>query len=167
MDALELDLVERKEGEVVDLEDGRIDRELKKAFTAFSSCRSGEKYSKVCTGLWGCGAFGGDKQIKAIIQWCAASYSGAPLSYVLAAPATDPSAIALVDFVTKVRDKRVSARDLERLLRKLDTTTMVDSRSAFQSILKMLDQRILDQTGGHYSSLLGICSEDAGKVSKP
>ncbi|CAP85429.1 Pc20g01000 [Penicillium rubens Wisconsin 54-1255] len=41
-------------------------------------------YSFVTTGLWGCGAFGGNRQVKAIIQWYAASLANVlELRYVL------------------------------------------------------------------------------------
>ena len=33
----------------------------------------------IATGNWGCGAFGGDPQLKSLIQWIAASVCGAPL----------------------------------------------------------------------------------------
>ncbi|VDI64122.1 Hypothetical predicted protein, partial [Mytilus galloprovincialis] len=32
----------------------------------------------IATGNWGCGAFGGDPQLKAMLQWMAASYAGVP-----------------------------------------------------------------------------------------
>ena len=47
------------------------ERELNKAFCAFYS-KSGDK-TKIATGHWGCGAFGGDKELKAILQLLAAS----------------------------------------------------------------------------------------------
>ena len=52
-----------------------VQRELVKAYTAFSSpCRvSGPAYQAIATGNWGCGAFAGDPQLKAIVQWLAAS----------------------------------------------------------------------------------------------
>ena len=33
----------------------------------------------IATGNWGCGAFGGDPQLKSLIQWIAASVCGVPL----------------------------------------------------------------------------------------
>jgi len=72
---------------IQDLQLGNLSRELWKAYNAFDSThvmRSENKttvtgihsrgpYSVVATGLWGCGTFGGDKHIKSMIQWCAAS----------------------------------------------------------------------------------------------
>jgi poly(ADP-ribose) glycohydrolase len=48
-----------------------FERELNKAFCGFYS-KSGDK-TKIATGHWGCGAFGGDKELKAILQLLAAS----------------------------------------------------------------------------------------------
>jgi poly(ADP-ribose) glycohydrolase len=51
-----------------------LQRELDKAFCAFSSVP--DKSLAIDTGLWGCGAFGGDPEIKAVIQILAACQSG-------------------------------------------------------------------------------------------
>ena len=48
-----------------------------------SWCPCNEDKIGIATGNWGCGAFGGDPELKTIIQWLAASqviYSG---SYLL------------------------------------------------------------------------------------
>eukprot|EP01029_Cantina_marsupialis_P028201 TRINITY_DN775852_c0_g1_i1.p1 TRINITY_DN775852_c0_g1~~TRINITY_DN775852_c0_g1_i1.p1 ORF type:complete len:455 (-),score=116.40 TRINITY_DN775852_c0_g1_i1:106-1470(-) len=59
-------------------------RELNKAFVAFSvneaEC-SIEKYPSVATGNWGCGIFNGDHELKALIQWCAASVAKRDMCY--------------------------------------------------------------------------------------
>ena len=39
---------------------------------------STERYRAVATGNWGCGAFGGDPQLKSLIQWMAISAAGRP-----------------------------------------------------------------------------------------
>ncbi|KAL9647504.1 hypothetical protein ABK040_006864 [Willaertia magna] len=61
-----------------------VDREIMKAYAAF--CDVPEYFNipnlqKVSTGNWGCGAFGSDKQLKAIIQYIAATLSGKELLY--------------------------------------------------------------------------------------
>lgn len=53
-------------------------RELHKAFIGFSGkhksfAENNENKKKIVTGKWGCGVFGGDSQLKFIIQWLAAS----------------------------------------------------------------------------------------------
>ncbi|CAF4663314.1 unnamed protein product, partial [Rotaria socialis] len=59
-----------------------LNRELLKAYTSFIPSRYGSDYtSGIATGNWGCGAFNGDKYLKAIIQLMAASAAGRPLIY--------------------------------------------------------------------------------------
>lgn len=59
-----------------------VKRELNKAYVGFTHL--GKKTGQlpaVCTGNWGCGAFGGDKQLKALIQLMAAARAGRDLCY--------------------------------------------------------------------------------------
>jgi hypothetical protein len=67
---------------------GAIERELNKAYVGFLGARDGALDGEppgavaaaplppIVTGNWGCGAFGGDLQLKAMIQWLAASLAG-------------------------------------------------------------------------------------------
>ena len=52
-------------------------REIRKAYAGFSNTNmyptNRPRKSTVSTGNWGCGDFGGDKEIKFLIQWIAAS----------------------------------------------------------------------------------------------
>eukprot|EP00300_Choanocystis_sp_HF-7_P006462 c14723_g1_i2.p1 GENE.c14723_g1_i2~~c14723_g1_i2.p1 ORF type:complete len:524 (+),score=112.96 c14723_g1_i2:223-1794(+) len=54
-----------------------LTREMVKAFAGFSH----SPVDTIATGNWGCGAFGGDVGIKALIQWVAASQAGKKLEY--------------------------------------------------------------------------------------
>ena len=61
-------------------------RELDKAYCGFGFRIPGDdvesnKMRAVATGNWGCGAFGGDKELKSLLQWMAASMAGRPLKY--------------------------------------------------------------------------------------
>jgi poly(ADP-ribose) glycohydrolase len=58
-----------------------IDREINKAFTAFYSPT--KTAMKIATGHWGCGAFNGDKELKAVIQLLAASKAHRELIFCL------------------------------------------------------------------------------------
>ncbi|BFZ14821.1 hypothetical protein BsWGS_17860 [Bradybaena similaris] len=62
-------------------EKDKILRELKKAYCAFKGSQLTNHLPAVCTGNWGTGAFGGDKQLKAIIQWMAASLVNRDICY--------------------------------------------------------------------------------------
>ncbi|CAF2085662.1 unnamed protein product [Rotaria magnacalcarata] len=59
-----------------------IERELLKAYTSFRPLGqdAGSRFG-IATGNWGCGAFNGDRQLKAIIQLMAASEARRPLVY--------------------------------------------------------------------------------------
>lgn len=62
---------------------GLMRREINKAYCSFmttSSTPSGHP-TAVATGNWGCGAFGGDKRLKALLQWLAASAAGRDVVY--------------------------------------------------------------------------------------
>ena len=100
MDALELDFYDTSEL-TPDLLPGNIDRELRKAYTAFSSSQAdgGEAFEVVVTGLWGCGSFGGNRQIKTIVQWLAASLAGTKLCFVCAGKDQEDFAAELAGFV--------------------------------------------------------------------
>ncbi|KAJ6420379.1 hypothetical protein OIU84_027843 [Salix udensis] len=43
-----------------------------------SWCLNHEDKISIATGNWGCGAFGGDPELKSMIQWLAASQAGRP-----------------------------------------------------------------------------------------
>ncbi|KAH9513046.1 hypothetical protein Btru_035690 [Bulinus truncatus] len=68
----------------------QLNRELQKAYCAFHDeyrrseiIETSQSYSPslVCTGNWGCGAFRGDKHLKAVIQMMAASRAGRSIYY--------------------------------------------------------------------------------------
>eukprot|EP00929_Paragymnodinium_shiwhaense_P055143 TRINITY_DN27658_c0_g1_i5.p2 TRINITY_DN27658_c0_g1~~TRINITY_DN27658_c0_g1_i5.p2 ORF type:complete len:171 (+),score=15.74 TRINITY_DN27658_c0_g1_i5:1130-1642(+) len=71
-------------------EEAQILRELRKVYTAClgdPSEDSGARQSGFATGNWGCGVFGGDPQLKSLIQWLAAAAANRTLVYF---PFNDP-----------------------------------------------------------------------------
>ncbi|KAL3877139.1 hypothetical protein ACJMK2_034889 [Sinanodonta woodiana] len=56
-------------------------RELNKAYCGFYRRLSPENLPAVCTGNWGCGAFGGDRRLKALIQLMAAAQAKRDVCY--------------------------------------------------------------------------------------
>ncbi|XP_041364453.1 poly(ADP-ribose) glycohydrolase-like isoform X2 [Gigantopelta aegis] len=58
-----------------------VARELNKAYSGFCSRSNEPKLPAVCTGNWGCGAFGGDKKLKALIQLFAAAAARRDVCY--------------------------------------------------------------------------------------
>lgn len=65
------------------------------------------------TGNWGCGAFGGDPQLKALIQWLAASAAGRKLIYF---PFGDRRVSRLRQVVDMVQKSGTTCKDLFNLL---------------------------------------------------
>ncbi|XP_034754333.1 poly(ADP-ribose) glycohydrolase [Etheostoma cragini] len=60
----------------------KITRELNKAYCGFFRNKANSKHlSAVATGNWGCGAFGGDTRLKALIQLMAAAEAGRDMAY--------------------------------------------------------------------------------------
>ena len=74
MDASELDMGvgEPNECPILELQEAMLRRELGKAYCGFSAigsvCANDSHPAMVSTGHWGCGAFGGHKEAKALIQ---------------------------------------------------------------------------------------------------
>ena len=71
-------------------------------------CRCGLSYDgqkPFATGNWGCGVFGGDSQLKAIIQWLAASACAHEIIYF---PFDDTSTNQLPDLARLAKDLRVN-----------------------------------------------------------
>ncbi|XP_061546928.1 poly(ADP-ribose) glycohydrolase isoform X1 [Phycodurus eques] len=60
----------------------KMTRELNKAYCGFFRNNANRKHlSAIATGNWGCGAFGGDTRLKALIQLMAAAEAGRDMAY--------------------------------------------------------------------------------------
>lgn len=100
-----------------------IDRDLNKAFIAFSANASMDKAGEkipVASGNWGCGAFGGNKKLKTLIQWMAASMADRPLHY----HTFDSKELAKEqeEIVKLLNKKSVTIGELYRCVIKMDGT---------------------------------------------
>lgn len=76
-----MDAIHFKKGSDNQFSTDMVKRELMKAFCAFTDPEHTVKLPAVCTGNWGCGAFGGDTQLKALIQIIAASHANRQVCY--------------------------------------------------------------------------------------
>jgi poly(ADP-ribose) glycohydrolase len=63
------------------LQECTLRRELNKAYCGFRGTAPSDQQCTVATGNWGCGAFGGDPRVKALIQLMAASVAQRPVFY--------------------------------------------------------------------------------------
>ena len=70
-------------GKTAQFKPGLMCRELNKAYCGFMSdeCTHCGQLSAVATGNWGCGAFGGEPRLKALLQWMAASVAKRDMVY--------------------------------------------------------------------------------------
>ena len=95
-----------------------INRDLHKAFVGFSLTDFGVEKNDlkktIATGNWGCGAFGGNHELKFIQQWIAASFAGIEkLDYFTF---NDNKMINVEKNFQKIKNKFKSAKDLYNAL---------------------------------------------------
>nr|GAT59127.1 predicted protein [Mycena chlorophos] len=127
---------------IPDLLPGTVDRELRKAYTAFASSPLALAYEVIITGHWGCGAFGGNKHVKAAIQWCAASLAGVgkPRFICWEELEGDSFPVAFRNFMDVIRaDGRQGPEDVLGILRALGPEDVEEGGDGvFREILKRL-----------------------------
>jgi poly(ADP-ribose) glycohydrolase len=119
MDALEIDELDDMNG-LPDLQPENIQREIRKAYTAFSSWES-EGEANVFAGLWGCGAFNGDPGVKVAVMWIAGSIAGRKLN-VICDDVHDPFLVDLKQLLDQVPDSW-TVQDLNQLLQRIPRHT--------------------------------------------
>lgn len=114
MDALEMDIFGAESSfSIPDIDPPtRLSREMiSKAYNAF--CSDGKAYSHIVTGLWGCRTFGGNKYVKCLLQWCAASLAQVPvLKFVFAGSDQEAFAKEFTLFATRVRQAKVTVKQI-------------------------------------------------------
>lgn len=140
MHALELDL-ESCEEDLPDLQGGNIERELRKAYTAFSS-RADPQYSNIYTGYWGCGTFGSNRGVKAIVQWCAASLVRSPLTFICSNVQHRDFGVALERFVAEMTAQGASAELLLEVSRNLQPASVNDATQVFDAVSEGVKARV-------------------------
>ncbi|EGT59241.1 hypothetical protein CAEBREN_25697 [Caenorhabditis brenneri] len=99
------------------LDTANIRRETFKAWQGFSSQMFGFKNIPIVSGWWGCGAFGGNKAVKFIIQVVAAGIANRPLHICTFGDST--TAEQCSKFLRLMKDNRVSIGKLYTLLRRV------------------------------------------------
>jgi poly(ADP-ribose) glycohydrolase len=97
-----------------------INREIEKAYVGFyDNTIDPSIIEPVSTGNWGCGAFGGDRRLKSVIQWISASVCGRSLIYY---PFDTKGTFAqeLQQFVITIRKGGYTVADVYIALMKLE-----------------------------------------------
>uniref|UniRef100_A0A7S4W4I1 poly(ADP-ribose) glycohydrolase n=1 Tax=Alexandrium monilatum TaxID=311494 RepID=A0A7S4W4I1_9DINO len=112
-----------------------IHRELTKAFVACLGDLSEDACKRrpaFATGNWGCGVFGGDPQLKCLIQWIAASVAERDMVYF---PYGDARMAGVGKVFDAIQSSGARCNDLFRLL-----TLGHKAKSVFKDVLKALPQ---------------------------
>jgi poly(ADP-ribose) glycohydrolase len=179
LDALELDGYDTSSSSspIPDLLPDNIDRELTKAYTAFAAFwhyhsspsapasstqpggqKAGIRYPVVRTGLWGCGSFGGNAEIKTIIQLCAAGMARVRLDFVVtdthSPRARDVGAeggdgerdfeTQLLAFAKQAWDQKWKTGDVLAILKELKPESG-EARGAFKYVMEGMKARMEEQ----------------------
>lgn len=98
-------------------------RELNKAYAGFQGSPEDREARPIVTGNWGCGAFGGDHQFKACLQWLAATATGRKLVYCCF---KDKRMEGFAEFVQRMRGR--TAAELYNLLLRPEVQERLMSR---------------------------------------
>ncbi|KAJ5368453.1 uncharacterized protein N7496_008213 [Penicillium cataractarum] len=144
MDALEMDVIgAESDSPIPDIyPPTRLSREMiLKAYNSFRSV--GQPYSYIVTGLWGCGTFGGNKYVKCLLQWCAASLAQIPaLRFVFAGPEQQKFSEEFARFALRVIRKDVTIRQVfEALVAMKDCGYEVSTDGVFDYMADQLGFR--------------------------
>ncbi|KAF8375544.1 parg-1 [Pristionchus pacificus] len=110
-----------------------IARETKKAYAGFMRDKDAPA-RPIATGNWGCGVFNGDKELKSLIQWVAASKAGRPLIYITFKEAT--FAEELKQIVECIKDHKVGNANPEVF--DIRNTERLDLRNFVCSLISKL-----------------------------
>ncbi|OBT44500.1 hypothetical protein VE00_04928 [Pseudogymnoascus sp. WSF 3629] len=143
IDALELDVADRRGG-LPDVLPGNVERELRKAYTGFRASRitcegsPRDPFSVIYTGFWGCRTFGGNPDIKALIQWCAASLDGSSMKFVCSTSEQYAFAATLRSFIEYASTNAITTDRLLRILLDLTPGDLDGLQHPMEHVLKLL-----------------------------
>eukprot|EP00300_Choanocystis_sp_HF-7_P019314 c20301_g1_i4.p1 GENE.c20301_g1_i4~~c20301_g1_i4.p1 ORF type:complete len:513 (+),score=94.55 c20301_g1_i4:46-1584(+) len=132
---------------------GNIDRELTKAFVGFTASQS----EGVATGNWGCGMFRGDRGVKALIQWMAASQAGKAVHFFPVRGVDFPA--SLNAFVIRARHANLTVGQIYRALAAVRRIPRQDrqpyqdgSSEFFKLVLDIAAKPVAPQSSSHRTS---------------
>jgi len=109
-------------------------RDLNKSLAAFTpvDAKSLERFKTVATGNWGCGAFGGCPELKALLQWASSSQCDRQLRYFPFEQSFGPELQALVAQATAKGATVGALLSAIWALRKVDSVSVLPEGAASQ-----------------------------------
>uniref|UniRef100_A0A671Y718 poly(ADP-ribose) glycohydrolase n=1 Tax=Sparus aurata TaxID=8175 RepID=A0A671Y718_SPAAU len=122
-------------------------RELNKAYCGFFRSNTNSKHlSAVATGNWGCGAFGGDTRLKALIQLMAAAEAGRDMAYFTFGDAQLMRDVHEIH--TFLTGRKVTVGRLYSLLNQYSSTVCKNCRTTRpdESLYSFIYQKVSSQT---------------------
>jgi len=116
-----------------------VDRELHKCNVAFG--KQGDS-RHIASGKWGCGAFGGDPELKLLIQWMASSYHRRSITFHLPDPDTDTQlALTMQRLVGIIHRNHIT---IDQIYNAILCYNMLSNGS--DSVTKFLEIHLLEHT---------------------
>jgi len=115
---------------------------LSEILVELEKCRCGLSYSchkPFATGNWGCGVFGGDPQLKAIIQWIAASVCGKSIVYF---PFDDGRTSIITELVDLVIANNIHVGKLFELLVKCIADSTITHDNTIQCLINNVQSEV-------------------------
>ena len=97
----------------------------------------------IATGNWGCGAFCGDPQLKAMLQWMAASYAGVP--YVIYYTFQQDKLIRLQETVDSILARGWTVCHLMQAIRNYCLTSFDITEQSTTDSIELLNALLLDE----------------------
>jgi len=121
---------------------GNMLRETNKALAAvqFKDVRADSL--AFASGNWGCGAFGGDPQLKFLLQWMACSVADRALHYY---PFTDPRVKKMADVVQMLRQGQWTVGRLWTFLLDRSADSTLKTKGAFKTLFEHLNQTYAEE----------------------
>ena len=137
MDALELD--EKESSTIAELEQNHLTRELSKAYCGFTAM-SRDTFTTIGTGHWGCGAFGGHKYAKALIQAMAAAQANTTLLFqdIQSEPKDNDFLPKFMGFLSLLMENGITVGKLFSAMCELSRVKSVNKSNLFSLLEKNL-----------------------------
>ncbi|RUS73986.1 hypothetical protein EGW08_018254 [Elysia chlorotica] len=152
-------------------EKNKILREINKAYCAFQGTEFTSYLPAICTGNWGCGAFRGDKHLKAMIQLIAASVADRQVCYFTFGD--KPLELQLRRVHGMLRKQNITVKELFKLILEYSSKVLrkkhhywdTNNETLFEYVASALGETLGDTARQAYAGH-GYSEEDFGSQSQ-